>query len=594
MQESCDIKKTEIKSLDIKDDLERFAKGYDINPKDLDYDISKIYFYERVKKDNKYKYNPIVFNYKENYNNSIIQRYQIRIKSGKESYFKQCVTLKVYENNMKASIVINNFSFRSPENTSKELKDIFMDINKIKAENKVLVKVFADELKHEIIEFIKHAQQTKTVNNYEIVIFDSTKNQRANRGYRVDYSFKRHNSSYVIPIESGELIMNYKKPIKGINNISAFGSIIRYPEGDLTRIYKYSTADINIKEDKESISLFSKVNGFVMLVDDELKIQNVVQTKSLIGQASNIISSKQHKIELDIVASNEDNIAVEDIVLEANNINIVGDIGKNVRIKSTKVIQDGKVSEDTIIESSFFSTKEFNGKFEGTVFRSEVAQDCEILADRIHIEKVSGGFVKGKKIEVNHLLHEVKVSVCEKFSANDITGKNSFYIQVDPQTQEKININKRNIATVDNNIELKTKEMQEIDSFIKSNKDNIKKISTYIAKSKRDGIEYSHAMDNKVMSFNKRIKRLQLINEHIKVLINTKIKLVNEIERLRFELPDVQFGCENGWGGEGNNKQKLFVDLGDDTHVFELDNDTPNAFDSRFIKRQLQKLKKAS
>jgi hypothetical protein len=585
------MEESEIKSLNIKEDLIKFSKENHIDTKDLDYDISKVYFYQKIKVSDKYKYKPIVFDPKENYRSNIIQKYQIKIKVGSQSYFRKCATLKVYENNMKASLIINNFSFRSLENDSQELKSIFVDINKIKAENKILVKVFSDNIKNEIIEFIKHAQKNKTLNNYEIKIFDSTTNKNANRGYRVKYSFKENNNSYVVPVEAGQLVMKYKKPFKGINNISAFGSVIKYPENDLINIYNYSDETIDIKEEQDIISMFSKTDGFIMLVDNEIKIQNVVQTKSLRGQTSNIISSKKHKIDLDIIATDEDNIALEDIVIEANNINIVGDIGKNVKITSLKVTQDGKAIQDSLIQSNFLSTNEFTGKFQGLGFKSEVVTNSAVFADNINITKVSGGFLKGKKIRVENLLSDVTITVKEKFKATDVIGSNSFHVQMDSTHQHQVEKNRKNIAVIDQNIKTKTEELKKVDNFIKNNQEKIKKLNVYIAKCKKNGEEYSLSIFDKTEKFNKQLKKFQILNNHIKVLINTKIDLNNEIEKIKLDIPDVQFDCENGWGGKDNNRQQLFIELGEDTHILELDNNTPKSFGKQFIQAQIQMLK---
>jgi hypothetical protein len=576
-----------IRSISIKNDLKKFAIKNGLKSEELNYDILKVSYFEKITKEDKTDYKAIIFSPKTNYQNNIIQKYTIQINSNKKSYFKECCSIKVNKNKTKVILHINNFELSKTKNSDINLKTILEDINKIKAEHGILLKFFQPDISTQILDFLKKAKVQSSINNYKITVFDSTKSVYTKRGYILKNSFKDHCDSFVTPIETGELIATYKKPTNGINSINAIGQIFDQSKLDSNQIYKYTNDQVSITEDENTISMFSKINGFIMILDNEIKINNKVSTKSLIGQKFNVISSNSHNINLDIIHSKDNPIAVEDVLLEAKEIKIVGDIGKNVKIKSHKTTIDGECSSDLYIESRILKANTFNGKFKGDTIQINCLEGGEVLANRVYIKNLKNSFIKAESVNINNTLSESQISVGKELRIDSINSNNTFYIKNNKKNQDKINSHKEHLETIDLNIEKKSKQLKELDSFIKNNQESIKKIKKYINKCKKDGVAFSISVLEKSKNFDNKVKLLTITNQHLKTLINTKIKIVNEINNFKSEIPEVLFESKNGWDGNSFFKQKLFLELDGNTHIFELNKYTPNKFNHTFIKDEL-------
>jgi hypothetical protein len=482
---------------------------------------------------------------------------------------------------------VNNFEYSKADDKSRDLRDIFMDINKFKAENNILVKVFANNLKDNIQKFIDYAKSVDVVNNYKINIFDSSKSIRNHIGYEQIYSFKDENSAFLVPVEKDDLLMTYNKPIRGFNLITAFGDIIESKKVGLDNICKYSLEHIYIKEDANIVSLFSQINGFAIFNANKLQVNKNLKTKSLKGQKYNIETSKKHGINVEVISNKENEIILEDVLIKANNVHIIGDIGEKVNIDSYQVKHEGYTAKDTIIKSKVLQTEGFYGFFKGTIFQTKVAEDSEVLADKIYIDRASSSFIKGDVIHIKNIFNDVQISVANTLFIDNILGSNTFYIQMDSDNNNQIQVNEKNINIISKNIEIKSNSLEIINSFISQNKESIKKIQKYIQDCKKNNRAFSIDLIHKVESFKKKIEIKQKSDEQIKLLKDTKKSLINQNEDLYRKFPDIKFQCKSGWGGRGNHQQKLMFDIGVKTHILNLDNKTPRKFDSDFLRRKI-------
>jgi hypothetical protein len=588
MDNVCNLARTELKTVDIYKSINEFAEENDISFSDIDFNIVKIDFYEKIfSKDSNYELSPVKFKYDTCFENRIIQKYSIKLKQGKKSYFRKCSSLKYFNDNLKVVLKVNNYSYKNADDNSKDLRSIFMDINKIKAENNILIKVFSQSLSDDISKFIEYAKSVDIVNDYSIVIFDSKNYIKEHKGYELVYYFEDEQKSFLNCVDVGERLLSYKQAQKGINGITAFGEIIEAEYSGLKNTCQYCERDVVIVKDSTVFSIFSKKSGFVIFHNNKLVVKQTLQTKSLIGKKYNISLPLKQGITIKVSSTEDNNIALKNVDLKLKNIVINGNIDSNVKIEAIKIIHNGSSSQDTTVESKVLHSDFFCGKFKGKNLDANSCDGADIVADIVNIKKFKNGKLKAKQINIKNLDSGAKIFIEEELHIHRVNGNNIFYININSDDKEKIIKNNQLIEKINLDLEVKNKSLVQLNNFIMNNEDNIDNIKNYIEESKDNNKTFSLNLIEKVQEFDKKIRLKDKLDKHINIWINKKIQLTNENKDLSNSFPDIKIFCDNGWCGNSEFSQKLVINIGSKKYIYILDATVPNRLDSTYIKNQI-------
>jgi len=351
------------------------------------------------------------------------QHHTIIFRKTKKCSIQLKYTLKFDKHSTKPYIILSPNSIISHKlYTPKQLLNLlYKELNKIKAFNEILIRIFDDEMLKSLKILIKYIYAGKFKKNVKIPLFNGITPTITRESKLIFWYKEKIDENQVVEVQANELLIEFKKPIFGKDGFNAFGRSINssYANNAEDLETEIDKGSIYIEEDTNSKRYLSKKQGFVNFTENKLSVDNKIKLHKISRNAKNIASNEENSIEVSISQhdTNRDSVG-EGVSLTSESIYIEGFVGANSTLEATNLEIKGATHQDSTQFAKFAKINRHKGKLRCHKANIALLEGGEVHASQVEIETCLGGTIYAKDITIEHVKSNLKV-----FASNSITIK---------------------------------------------------------------------------------------------------------------------------------------------------------------------------
>jgi len=432
-----------IKTKDIKKSLADFSVKHAIPLFKCSYSIEHLSSYIKTVNDDDFR----LFNenlsehYKDkeeliNQHVELNQIYTISITPYKEKILNLKYSLDIEKNSYHPKIII------SPEShipykklKAQETFNLLVDeINKIKAENNILIDVFDDSMIRNLKAFTKHLHQGKFKKKIRIPLFDGLAPESIATA-KLELLFQKKKNTgekkhQIVEVAKDEVIVKFQKPKFGRNGFTAYGKQTSqdYNTNKEDLQVPIDDSTIYIEEDDDKKLYKSKIKGFVHLTTDLLSVKTKFKRATLSRMDASISTEEDNNIEVNISQydTTQDSIGVG-VQLKSETIHINGHVGANSTLEALNLQIDGA----THVSSNQFAKTAIINRHKGTLrcndAKIKLLEGGVVHATNLEVESSLGGTIYAQDVTIGQVKNNLKVYASHSISIRLVSGEDNFF-----------------------------------------------------------------------------------------------------------------------------------------------------------------------
>jgi hypothetical protein len=311
------------------------------------------------------------------------------------------------------------------------------------------------------------------------------------------YRERNKTKSLIEGVNPKELLVEYIFPKSGRNGRGCDGVPIVVPEPTVkyAKSIKIDDETIYTIEDKKSIRYYAKVSGFVKFERGHLSISQTLSLKSLSMKKTGSIdvgTDKQISLVLNQKVYREDAVGMG-VNIDIQKVDITGTVGENTKIKADELRIGAQTHRKSTMDVSGVANIQLHrGNLKAKEANIDMLEGGRVEADVVHIKKMLGGEVIGRKVYVDVLYSHGKIIALESIEVNTIEGEGNALI-IDPYSvsayHEKIAQTKAVISEKESAYQLTKKELSEKQAGFKQKNMQITQFKHRITRAKANGME---------------------------------------------------------------------------------------------------------
>lgn len=370
-----------------------------------------------------------------------------------------------------------------------------------------------------------------------LVFHYKNKNKSTDENDKIDYS----NRGYLLGVTENELIFEYVKLREGANGRDVRGKLLPTQKAKAT-IAKMPehTENIYSKEDEEGIKFFSKKSGYVQEekgvfdIKDELDVNEIsFKTTGSVdtGLDTNVtLNVKEKDLTKDAIGTG--------MTVEANEINIEGNVAANAVVKANKVVIGGQTHAKALIEAKDAKIAVHIGSFDGEYVEIDRLEGGKVKAKKVVIKSVIGGEIIAESVIIDTLVSNSNIIIADTLEIKKLKGVNN-KILVDfsmiKNTGEQINERMAKIKAIREQIVKMPRTLESKRCVIEENKGPINVIKAKIE-------ELKSTNNTPPVTFMKKLKEYQQLVHEYNALLKEFREKKAAIAELKSEIANIQDG----------------------------------------------------
>lgn len=583
------VRPTVVRTQNVAKEIFNIAKSYEIEPELLDFNILDIQTYTRIKKDKEEgEWEEITpealreLKEEESFLNpsfQIKQTYEVEVFSKRrdeDDIFKNFKTA-VGANATKCKVYLSIAAGSSVDYTS-GFENAFLDlINKKKIRAGILVHVFDEMLLGVVskvsarVRVAQHLdfeqsethliaegfEPTPTTDDALILHFENKKELNDNE--KIDYAAR----GFIQSVRKDELLIEYIKAKPGKPGRNCRGEYIKPAEPVVKHEPTFKVdSTIRVVEDEESIKYFANENGYIAFENETYVIKNEVD----VGEVSfKKTGSIQNGVDSDIEMSVKEADAIKDAVgtgmtVEVTKIKIEGNIGSNAKVIAKEATVHGQTHKTAVVKADDLEINVHKGKAYGKNVRITRLEHGEVEGEEVKVVQALGGIIRGKEIDIDICASHVKAIATKRIEIQKLQGSENTFM-IDPLLQkdakETLDENQEKIKK----LELKQKELQQ---ELKKERHLLKEATPAFIEIKKRLMHYKKNGVKMPVSFVKKYKQFQSMQEHVKnlqtevsVTEDTLELLTSKTSSLQENIFDARIINRDKWIGYNEIRFKL-------------------------------------
>ncbi|WP_104697407.1 MULTISPECIES: hypothetical protein [unclassified Helicobacter] len=547
---------------DVRGELEGFAKNFKLDIKAIWFEILKIQTFiehrdgmgfklmdpkELKKLDDEDFYNEDSFRLKQVYDIRIIPRENNWNVALKISPFGDKVSLCLYDD---CALL----------DTEKFYESFIGYIETLLVYEGIFVRR-RDTYKDLIIYHIKKHIDEKLKFPYEFKIQESEQYRPQQEAYfdflpQIEWEIenkKIDNAFYAV--NKGDKVIRYFKSKKSRSGRNLYGNFIAATQINLVGesiSLNFNSEEIEVVDHDEEILYKSLLDAYVRVKDNEIIFYTQKQFDCVdIANTPPLLGGLKKGLELYIASSDMTKDAInEGVILEASKIEIVGNIGPNVRLHATDLKIDGQTHQDAEIIAVNADIAVHKGNL---IAKQAIIKSLEagfVQAEELQIEKCLGGSILSKEAKIDNIMSNNKITISHKLSIGNIEG-NSNIITLSSlaytKTKDLIdNLVKKRDFLISSAKKVYAK-YHKILCMVKKNKELIDRVNASSQSVKKQIMQHKNIIE--VYEYhNKMTKELRGLKQE---LLDYQYFVQNTIEKLTHvdeEILNAQIYCDASWG----------------------------------------------
>lgn len=311
------------------------------------------------------------------------------------------------------------------------LKYLVMEVNKIKARNRILVNFHHNEMLEDLKKFVRHVYAKKFVEPVQILLFEGVEPQLSAQSHlNLVFQNKGSQEHQLIEVEKDELILEYKKPVFGANGFNCFGKQIEHGEL-LAKSFDLNIDEesINVVNQEDKLLLYSKRKGFVDYSEGSIAVNNVVKVNNINRNQSKITEAENNSIEVYIAQNDitQDSVG-EGVKLISERIHVNGHTGSKSLLEATNVIIDGATHKDSSIYAKNATIHRHKGMVRCNKADISLLEGGIVHASHVTIDTCLGGTIFAKDVVIDHVKNKLTVYASNSITIRLVSGEDNSFI----------------------------------------------------------------------------------------------------------------------------------------------------------------------
>ncbi|MBU0720780.1 hypothetical protein KJ877_05515 [bacterium] len=361
----------------------------------------------------------------------------------------------------------------------KELFQILLqEINKIKAENGILIHIFDASMIKNLKILTKYIYAGSFTKKVRIPLFEGIEPEISRASKLIMWFEHKDAHQQVIEVEEGEVLVEFKKPIFGKNGFNAFGLQIDNNYGtnlnDLQADIDYESIKIEENSDKKLYK--SKRKGYVNFDGTYLTVNNKVKMSKLSRVQDSVAKEQDNNIEVHISQNDttKDSIG-EGVELTSETILVNGHIGANSILEAVNLQVEGATHKDSTQFARFAKINRHKGTLRCHEAKIALLEGGEVHATNVHIEASLGGVVRAQNVTIGHVKSNLKVYASHSITLRLVSGEDNLF-----------KINYKEVPILNSKIDLINEDIQELKySLEEAKRHNVSQVPLIKEKIKR-------------------------------------------------------------------------------------------------------------
>ncbi len=514
MQET--ILSQKIKTRDISLSLSKFAKNNSIALKECDFTINHIDTYMNCNSiDDTHLYNEDIYEYYTNPDKllnehlKLHQIFTITAKKANKKTIKLDYSIDFSEYNIHPKLIISpksNIPYQSYKQ-AEILLILVKEINKIKAKNKILIKIFDDNMIKNLKLFVKHLYANKFTKKIKITLFDGIDPLISRKSKTIYWYKEKDISNQVIDVEADEILVEYKKAIFGKTGFDCFGSIVENGNSDKNNTFTSEIDENSVKliENDDKKVYKSKVKGFVHHANNLLSVDNRVNMRQLSRVQNAVTEEEDNNIEVHISQhdTNQDSVR-EGVSLQSEIINITGHVGANSTLEALSLKIDGATHKTSVQYAKDAVINRHKGELHCNNAKINLLEGGIVHASNVEVEASLGGAIYAENVTVNLVKNNLKIYASNSITIKLVTGEDNIF-----------KINYKDVPIVINKIKYLDEE--------------INKLRDKLVTAKRHQLDKVDGIQSNIRSIRNKQKDIRQNVINAKIIIEKPLKGLNTI-----------------------------------------------------------------
>ncbi|ASM39298.1 DUF342 domain-containing protein [Campylobacter sp. RM12327] len=300
----------------------------------------------------------------------------------------------------------------------------------------------------------------------------------------IDYSER----GFLYGVSKDEVIIEYIKPRMGICGRDVFGKTIEVKTPNSTFDPNLSISEnIQKQEDDNSIKFIAKKSGYVVEEDGKFDIKEDLEVSNLSFKNTGSVSvGTENNVKLNVTQKDVNKDAVgANISIETSEIIISGSVGQEAKIKANIVEVGGVTHSTSFIQAKKAKIATHIGTLECDECEINRLEKGKVFGKIIHIGSALGGEISGEEIYIDNLVSNVTITASKLIEINQNIGSSNKLI-IDPTAihayLDQISNYQSEIKVLNLDIEKLLKEIKKTKTTINDSKESINIIKDQIKK----------------------------------------------------------------------------------------------------------------
>jgi len=368
-----------------------------------------------------------------NDNARFIQIYKIKIHPKKKKNIDLVYRFELGEFSTHPILVLSPESTLplSEVNETQMLKLLYSELNKIKAENRMLVNVFSSCMVNDLKAFVK-TLYTNGFNKEESILLIEGISPEVSQPSKVINHYKEKNKNEkVAEVEESELIITYIKPVYGKAGLNAMGQRISHGKtNNLSKIeYQIDNKSIRIEEKPTELCYYAKKRGFVSTLKNILTISNKIVVEDIKRVEGKLTQKEENKVSVHISQTDvtRDGLG-EGVELVSESIHITGHMGAKSSIEAKEVIIDGATHNSSFVTAKTAKINRHKGTLRCHKAQINSLEGGTVYATHVTINAALGGQICAEHVTIKSLKHHLKVFASKSITIERILGEDNHFI----------------------------------------------------------------------------------------------------------------------------------------------------------------------
>ena len=455
------MKPRKIKTRNILKSLQRYAQDNATSIDILDFNLLKIETHIKTIQDKDFSYYNEDISKAYEYDEQIInehvefkQLYIIEIFKKRDTNIRLNYKVQYDEYNTDVDIILSKTSIIPYENY--KIKDLYQlllnEFDKIKAKEGILLNLFDELYIHKLKAFTKHVLDKKFTKSLKLPLIRAIHPSITQKSKLIMHYEDKKNKYGISEVDSGEVIMEYIKPIFGSNGLNAFGKAVDAASYNNAKDYNKSVdlQTIKIEQNNKKKLYIAKEKGYINVEEDEISIDHKIRMQKISRIQEVLANNEANNIEVILREhdSTKDGIG-EGVELTSETIHVEGFVGSNSILHATNLFIDGATHQKSKQFAKFATVNRHKGTLRCHKADIKLLEGGEVHATTVNIDTCLGGSIYGENVKIKNVKNKVKVYASNSIKIDLVSGEDN-YFTIDPKA---IPILEKRIEYIDNDIQ---------------------------------------------------------------------------------------------------------------------------------------------